>query len=376
MAQLDEEEDTYSVKQFESFTDHDGQPQGIPGFRGLHAILEEISNKKTKELLSLNHATPGAIWNMGISLLLAETMQTSPVPVRLERDITRRVFDTAARYMKDQNEQLWKSETSMESAKAGRSDDDDDDWNPFRVKTFTLGSVVNHSISHKIILSDTEAQVFFADWEQFWSQWVFGDFHPNGNICDGIIKKNGAVFMQLEAFTDESGNPKRLVGFHGLHAILDEVLNKDRMAQLSFTGYPDTIEKTRVSLWLAELMQTSPLPTDRQTIAKVKRALLLLRGTEDDWEKHIWSDFIHDQMVLKVLGREHNLPKDVLVSIANFILPERLKRAIANRIFQVAVEFQEMKLENGFYDDYSDDQMDSDVGSDHSDDSDSMEEDT
>lgn len=325
--------------QLESFTDDNGIPKRIPGFRGLHAILDEISDEETKELLSLNYACPHVILKMRVSLLIAETMQVSSIPARLESAITSCVLQIAGNYVKARNRQALNLEDTV---------DEDED-------SVTDGGLVTFgSPEHEAVMSDTEACVFFTGWQHFWPKWHFGDIDPNENLFDGKIMVDGDVLEQLESFTDENGSPKRIPGFPGLYAILDEVANEN--TTLPFRRCPRCVEKTRMSLYLAEMMEASPLPTDRKTLARVKSSIFTLHPTFD-WDKYFGSDYMHLQLVLRAIGSEHYLPREVLDSIASYLLPDKLKSAIANCVFQLAVKFHE-KLKSG--DDSEDDHTDSD----------------
>ncbi len=78
------------------------------------------------------------------------------------------------------------------------------------------------------------------------------------------------------------------------------------------------------------MLQTSIIPADSQTIARVKNWLLLLHN-EFDWDKHFGADYSDFQM--------HALPKDVFNFITKYLLPQKLKSAIANCVFQLALDF-------------------------------------
>lgn len=211
-------------------------------------------------------------------------------------------------------------------------------------------------------MSTTEACVFFTFWQDFWSRWCTGEFYPIENIFDGKIKKDGAVFVQLKSFTDENGNPKKLPGFRGLYVILDEISNDDRMTELLFIERSQgCIEKMRMSLWLAEMMLAPALPTDRQTILQVKKAVSTLHP-DFDWDRYFWSDYIFYQMVFNAIGVEQKLPKDALTSIANYLLPEMLKSVIVHCIFQLTIAFHKTVSEESDddIDEHHDDADDSD----------------
>ncbi len=334
------------ILQMKSFTDDEGNPKGIPGYRGLHAILDEISDEKTKVLLSLNHASPCAILKTRVCLLVAESLESSPVPASLEHSITSCVLQMATNYAEDQNKRVLKRKMAAVDAVDGNVNGNNVETN---IVALSFGST-----ELKITMSDTEACVFFVDWQRFLYKWLFGNFDLNGNRFDGAIMKDKLVFLQLETFTGVNGRPKRIPGFQGLYAILDDLSKDGIAAQLASEECLEGIEYMRKALWLAEMMQTSPLPTDQQTISRVKKTLLLFDETFD-WETYFWADFICHQMVLKALGSQYKLPSDVLVYIGNFLLPDKLKSAIAHCIFQIAADAQQGKGMDGWYHRYDDD---------------------
>ncbi len=340
------------IMQMKSFTDDEGNPKGIPGYRGLHAILDEISDEKTKVLLSLNNATPRAILKTRVCLLVAENMESSPVPASFERDVASCVLQMATYYAKTQNRRVLKRKASMEAIEAI-------DGGAICTNSATNAVTLRFgSTKLKITMSDTEACVFFVDWGRFLYKWLFGNLDLNGNRFDGAIMKEKVVYLQFETFTGVNGRPKRIPGFRGLYAILDDLSKDGIAAQLASEECLEGIEHMRTALWLAEMMQTSPLPTDKQTISRVKNALLLFDETFD-WETYFWADFIRHQMVLKALGSQYKLPSDILVYIGNFLLPDKLKSAIAHCIFQIATEVHVDHFD-GWYNryNYDDDNVD------------------
>ncbi len=141
--------------------------------------------------------------------------------------------------------------------------------------------------------------------------------------------------MQLASFTDENGVSKRIPGFEGLRAILDELSIDENREMLPLKIYKEDIEKMRLSLCLVEFMESYPLPTDRSTIAHVKQTLHSLNA-RFDWDKHYWSKFIRLQMYLRAIGKATGLLPEVLGLIADLLCPNYLLRpfrVISFRLF-------------------------------------------